>query len=69
MNQALPSLDTLDKILPQMKRLLNTVEEKIQLLGINMRNIIDLPIQDKLLMLSSITTLTTDIQNSLRNWT
>ena len=26
MNQALPSLDTLDKICPQMKRLLDTVE-------------------------------------------
>ena len=69
MNQALSSLDTLDKICPQMKRLLDTVEEKTQLLGIDMRNIIDLPIQEKLSILSSITTLTIDIQNALRNWT
>ena len=44
MNQALPILDTLDKICPRMKRLLDTAEEKTQLLGIDMINITDLPI-------------------------
>ena len=68
MNQALPSLDTLNKICPQMKRLLGTAEEKTQLLGPNMINIIDLPIQEKMSILSSITTLTIDIQNALSNW-
>ena len=34
MNQELPSLDTLDKIFPQMKILLDVAEEKTQLLGI-----------------------------------
>ena len=51
-----------------MKRLLDTVEEKTQMLGIDMRNITVLPIQEKLSILSSITTLTIDIQNALRNW-
>ena len=69
MNQELPSLDTLDKICPRMKIFLETVEEKTQLLGIDMINIIDLPVQEKLMILSSITTLTIDIQNALHNWT
>ena len=67
MNQALPSLDTLDKICPRMKILLDMTEEKTQLLGINMVNITDLPLQEKMSILSSITTLTIDIQNALRN--
>ena len=69
MNQELPSLDTLDKICLRMKILLNMEEEKTQLLGIDMINITDLPIQEKMSILSSITTLTIDIQNALRNWT
>ena len=69
MKQALPSLDTLDKICPRMKILLETTEEKTQLLGIKMIHIIDLPIQEKMSILSSITTLTIGIQNALCNWT
>ena len=42
MNQALPSLNTLEKICPQIKRLLDAIEEKSQLLGLDMINIIDL---------------------------
>ena len=61
MNQALPSLDTFYKIFPQMKRLLDTTEEKNKLLGIDMINIIKLPIQEKMSILLSITTLTIDI--------
>ena len=52
-----------------MKILLEIVEEKTQLLGIDMINITDLPIQEKILFMSSIKTLTIDIQNALRNWT
>ena len=52
-----------------MKRLLDTTEEKTQLLGIDMINITNLPIQEKISILLSIKTLTIDIQNSLRNWT
>ena len=52
-----------------MKILLDIAEEITQLLGPNMINSIDLPIQEKMSILSSITTLTIDIQNALRNWT
>ena len=69
MNQAIPSLDTLDKICPRMKILLETTEEKAQILGLDMINITDLSIQENMSTLSSITTLTIDIHNALRNWT
>ena len=69
MNQALSSLDTLDKICPRMKIFIDIEEETSQLLGIDVINIKDLPIQDKMSNLSSITTSTIDIQNSLCNWT
>ena len=68
-NKEIPSLDILDKICPHMKRLLDIVEEKAQILGPDMNNIIDLSIQDKMSTLSSITTLTIDIQKALHNWT
>ena len=68
-NQTIPSLDTLDNICPHMKILLDTVEEKEQFLGLDMVNIIDLSIQEKMSTLSSITTLTIDIQKALCNWT
>ena len=61
MNHALPSLDTLENIFPQMKIFLATAEEKIQLLEIEMSNVTDLPIQEKLSILSRIKTLTIDI--------
>ena len=38
-------------------------------MGIDMDNIIDLSIQEKMSTMSSITTLTIDIQKALRNWT
>ena len=40
-SQANPSLDNLNTIFPYMKRLLDTVEEKAQFLGLNMSNIVD----------------------------
>ena len=66
--QALPIISTLDKICPQMKRLLYTADEKAQLLGPYLENITNCPIQEKMLTLSSPTTFTIDIQNALRSW-
>ena len=43
--QALPSLDKLDTIFPQMKSLLDAVEEKAQFMGPNMESIAHLSIQ------------------------
>ena len=68
-NQANPSLDNLDKIRLHMNRLLDTTKDKAQLLGPNMSNILDLSIQQKMSNLSSVTTLTIDIQKALYNWT
>ena len=67
-HQALPSLDKLDIIFPRMKRLLDTAEEKAQFIGPDMESITDLSIQEKMLTLSSIKTLTIDIQKVLQNW-
>ena len=67
--QALPSLDKLDTICPRMKRLLDTAEEKAQFIGPDMESITDFSIQEKMSTLSSITTLTIDIQKVLQNWT
>ena len=55
--QPLPSLDRLDIICLQMKRLLDTAEEKAQSMGPDMESITDLSIQEKMSTLSSITTL------------
>ena len=62
-------MDKLDTIFPQMKRLLETVEEKYQFMGPDMERIADLSIQEKMSTLSSITTLTIDIQKVLQSWT
>ena len=59
--QSLPSLEKLDTICPQMKRLLEATEEKDKFLGPKMEIIVDLAIQEKMSTLSSITTLTIDI--------
>ena len=56
-----PILDKLDTICLQMKRLLETTEEKYQFMGPDMESITDLSIQKNMLTLSSITTLTIDI--------
>ena len=52
-----------------MKRILDTADEKAQFMGPDMESIIDLSIQEKMSTLSSITTLTIDIQKVLQNWT
>ena len=61
--QEILSLDKFDIIYPQIKRLMKIVEEKDQFLGPDMEMIADLSIQEKMLTLSSLTTLTIDIQN------
>ena len=67
--QALPSLDKLDTICPQMKRLLDVAEEKAQFMGPDMESIADLSIQENMSTLSSITTLTINTQKVLQSWT
>ena len=52
-----------------MKISINTIEEKGQFLGPDMDNIIELSIQEKISTLSSIKTLTIDIQKEICNWT
>ena len=44
-----------------MKRLLDTMEEKDQLMGPNMEKIAEVSIPEKMSILSSLTTLTIDI--------
>ena len=44
-------------------------EEKDQFMGPDMERIVDLSIQEKMSTLSSITTLTIDIQKVLQSWT
>ena len=51
-----------------MKRPLETIEEKDQFMGPDMESIADLSIQEKMSTLSSITTLTIDIQKVLQSW-
>ena len=52
-----------------MKRLLETVEEKYHFMGPDMEMIADLSIQEKMSTLSSLTTLTINIQKVLQSWT
>ena len=63
--QALPNLEKVDIIFPQMKRLIETAEEQNQFMGPNMERIAEVPISEKMLVLSSLTTLTIDIQKYL----
>ena len=67
--QAIPSLEKLDIICPQMKWLLETVEENDQFMGLDMERIAKISIQEKMSILSSLTTLTINIQKILQNWT
>ena len=52
-----------------MKRLIHAAEEKNQFLGPNMENIAEIPMSEKMSILSSLTTLTIDIQKALQSWT
>ena len=51
-----------------MKRIFEIVEEKDQFMGPDMENIAELSIQENMLILSSLTTLTIDIQKILQSW-
>ena len=66
--QALPNLEKVDIICPQMKRLIDAAEEKNHFLGPNMEKITEMPISKNMSVLSSLTTLTIDIQKALQSW-
>ena len=52
-----------------MKRLVETAEEKDQFMGPDMERIAEISISEKMSILSSLTTLTIDIQKILQSWT
>ena len=54
--------------LPADERLLEIAEEKDQFMGPDVESIADLSIQEKMSILSSITTLTINIQKVLQSW-
>ena len=51
-----------------MKRLIHTADEQNQILGPNMEKIAKVPLSEKMSVLSSLTTLTIDIQKALQSW-
>ena len=65
MQQALPNLEKVDIIFPQMKQLVKTAEEKDQFMGPDMERIAEVSISKKMLILSALITLTIDIQKIL----
>ena len=66
--QAIPNLEKVDIIYPQMKRLIDTAEEKDQFMGPDMERIAEVSISEKMSILSRMTTLTIDIQKILQIW-
>ena len=66
--QDLPNLEKFDIICPQMKRIIDTSEEQNQILGPNMEKITEVPLSEKMSVLSSLTTLTIDIHKALQSW-
>ena len=52
-----------------MRQLFETAEEKDQFMGPDMEKIVEFSIQEKMSILSSLTTLTIDIQKILQSWT
>ena len=60
-HQAIPNLEKFDIICSQMKRLVETAEEKDQFMGPDMERIAEVSISEKMSILSSLTTLTIDI--------
>ena len=66
--QALPNLEKVNIIYPQMKRLIDAAAEQNQALGPNMEKIAEVPISEKMSVLSSLTTLMIDIQKALQSW-
>ena len=68
MQQALPNLDKFNIIYPQMKRLIDATKEQNHSLGPNMEKIAEVPLSEKMSALSSLTTLSIDIQKALQSW-
>ena len=52
-----------------MKRLIDAAAKQNQALGPNMEKIAEVPISENMSVLSSLTTLTIDIQKALQSWT
>ena len=67
--QALPNLEKVDIICPQMKQLIETAEEKDQFMGPYMERTAEVSISKKMSILSGLTTLVIDIQKVLQSWT
>ena len=67
--QAIPNLDKLDIIYSQMKWIFETAEENDHFMDLDMEKIAEFSIQEKMSILSSLTTLTIDIQKILQSWT
>ena len=63
--QSIPNLEKVDIIYPQIKRLIETAEEKDQFMGPDMERIAEVSILENMSILSSLTTLTIDIQKIL----
>ena len=68
-HQAIPNLEKVNIIYPQMKWIIETAEEKDQFMGPDMERIAEVSILEKMSILSSLTTLTIDIQKILQSWT
>ena len=51
-----------------MKILIDTADEHNQILGPNMEKIAEVPLSEKMSVLSRLTTLTIDIQKALQSW-
>ena len=62
-------MEKVDNLCPHIKRLLQAVDEQNQVLGPTMENIAEKPMSEKMSILSSLTTLTIDIQKALQSWT
>ena len=68
-HQAIPNLEKVDIIFSQMKEIIETTEEKDHFMGPDMGKIAEISIQEKMSILSSLNTLTIDIQKILQSWT
>ena len=69
MHPAIPNFKKVNIIYLQMKRLIDTAEEKDHFMGPDMERIVEVSISKKMSILSSPTTLTIDIHKILQSWT
>ena len=68
-HQAIPNFEKVNIICLQMKRLVETTEEKDQFMGPDMERIAEVSISEKMSILSSLNTLIINIQKILQSWT